>query len=138
MSCGAIVWFATGVLPVKPWLSAAGIVPAINPGDVVLTVPVRPESIKLGDIIEYRNAKENITSYTGLYRSKGTHALSSRRAMPTVLLTLTPCRLRRNWADYICYPQDRLGIHRTEEVTPRVSVSGSVVLIRSGRLGNYE
>jgi len=59
--CLVIVWFATGVLPVKPSLVPSGsMVPVINPGDVVLTVPVRPEAIKVGDIIEYRNDEEKI------------------------------------------------------------------------------
>jgi len=61
ITCVAIVWFATGVLPVKPSLVPSGsMVPAINPGDVVLTVSVQPQAIKVGDIIEYHNTKENI------------------------------------------------------------------------------
>jgi len=61
ITCVAIVWFATGVLPVKPSLVPSGsMVPAINPGDVVLTVSVQPEAIKVGDIIEYHNTKENV------------------------------------------------------------------------------
>ena len=61
IGCVAIVWFATGVLPVKPSLVPSGsMVPVINPGDIVLTTAVNTESIKLGDIIEYKNSKENI------------------------------------------------------------------------------
>jgi signal peptidase I len=61
ITCVGIVWFATGVLPVKPYLVPSGsMVPVINPGDVVLTVPVQPSVIKVGDIIEYRNKQENI------------------------------------------------------------------------------
>ena len=59
--CVGIVWFATGVLPVKPYLVPSGsMVPVINPGDIVLTVPVQPGLIKVGEIVEYRNTQENI------------------------------------------------------------------------------
>jgi signal peptidase I len=61
IACVAIVWFATGVFPVKPSLVPSGsMVPVINPGDIVLTTAVNTEAIKLGDIIEYKNSKENI------------------------------------------------------------------------------
>jgi len=61
ITCVAILWFTTGVLPIKPSLIPSGsMVPVINPGDIVLIAPVKPELIKLGDIIEYKNAKEKI------------------------------------------------------------------------------
>jgi signal peptidase len=61
IGCVAIVWFATGVLPVKPSLVPSGsMVPVINPGDIVLTTAINTDAIKLGDIIEYKNSKENI------------------------------------------------------------------------------
>jgi len=57
----AIVWFAVGVFPVKPFLVPSGsMVPVINPGDVVLIAPVNADAIKVGEIIEYRSVKENI------------------------------------------------------------------------------
>ena len=57
----AIVWFAVGVFPIKPFLVPSGsMVPVIDPGDVVLVVPVQTDAIKVGEIIEYRNSKENI------------------------------------------------------------------------------
>ena len=57
----AIVWFAVGVFPIKPFLVPSGsMVPVINPGDVVLIAPVQTDAIKVGEIIEYRNVKENI------------------------------------------------------------------------------
>ncbi len=57
----AIVWFAVGVFPIKPFLVPSGsMVPVIAPGDVVLIAPVQTNAIKVGEIIEYRNAKENI------------------------------------------------------------------------------
>jgi len=57
----AIVWFAVGVFPIKPFLVPSGsMVPIINPGDVVLIAPVQTDAIKVGEIIEYRNVKENI------------------------------------------------------------------------------
>jgi signal peptidase len=57
----AIVWFAVGVFPIKPFLVPSGsMVPIINPGDVVLIAPVQTAAIKVGEIIEYRNVKENI------------------------------------------------------------------------------
>jgi signal peptidase len=61
IACVAVVWFSTGVLPVKPALVPTGsMVPLINPGDIVLIAPVQAELIKLGDIIEYKNSKEKI------------------------------------------------------------------------------
>jgi len=57
----AIVWFAVGVFPVKPFLVPSGsMVPVISPGDVVLIAPVNADAIKVGEIIEYRSVKENI------------------------------------------------------------------------------
>ncbi len=57
----AIVWFAVGVFPIKPFLVPSGsMVPVINPGDVVIVAPVQTDAIKVGEIIEYRNVKENI------------------------------------------------------------------------------
>ena len=57
----AIVWFAVGVFPIKPFLVPSGsMVPVIDPGDVVLVAPVQTDAIKVGEIIEYRNTKENI------------------------------------------------------------------------------
>jgi signal peptidase len=57
----AIVWFAVGVFPIKPFLVPSGsMVPIINPGDVVIVAPVKTDTIKVGEIIEYRNVKENI------------------------------------------------------------------------------
>lgn len=57
----AIVWFAVGVFPIKPFLVPSGsMVPVIDPGDVVLVVPVQTNTIKVGEIIEYRNTKEDI------------------------------------------------------------------------------
>jgi signal peptidase len=57
----AIVWFAVGVFPIKPFLVPSGsMVPVIDPGDVVLVAPVQTDAIKVGEIIEYRSTKENI------------------------------------------------------------------------------
>ena len=57
----AIVWFAVGVFPIKPFLVPSGsMLPIINPGDVVIVAPVQTDAIKVGEIIEYRNIKENI------------------------------------------------------------------------------
>jgi signal peptidase len=59
--CVAIVWFATGVFPVKPFLVPSGSMePVINPGDIVFIEPVQTDAIKIGEIIEYRNTTENI------------------------------------------------------------------------------
>jgi signal peptidase len=59
--CVAVVWFATGVFPTKPFLVPSGsMVPVINPGDVVLIAPVKTDTIQVGEIIEYRNIKEGI------------------------------------------------------------------------------
>jgi signal peptidase len=56
-----IVWFTAGVFPIKPFLVPTGsMLPVINPGDVVIIAPVQIGDIKIGEIIEYRNTKENI------------------------------------------------------------------------------
>jgi signal peptidase len=56
-----MVWFTAGVLPIKPALVPSGsMVPVINPGDVVLIAPIKTDSIKVGDIIEYKNTTEKI------------------------------------------------------------------------------
>jgi len=59
--CVVIIWFATGALAVKPSLVPTGsMVPVINPGDVVLITHIQADAIKVGEIIEYHNTKENI------------------------------------------------------------------------------
>jgi signal peptidase I len=35
-------------------------IPAVNPGDVVIVAKAPASAVRLGDIIEYRNVKENI------------------------------------------------------------------------------
>jgi signal peptidase I len=56
-----IVWFAVGVFPFKPSVIPTGSMePVISPGDLVIVARVPPEAIKLGDIIEYRNVKDNV------------------------------------------------------------------------------
>jgi len=47
----AIVWFAVGVFPIKPFLVPSGsMVPIINPGDVVIVAPVKTDTSKVGEI----------------------------------------------------------------------------------------
>lgn len=56
-----IVWFAVGVFPFRPSVIPTGsMIPVINPGDVVIVAKTSGSQVKLGDIIEYRNPKENI------------------------------------------------------------------------------
>jgi signal peptidase len=54
-----IVWFVVGVLPYQPSLVGSGsMTPALHTGDVVIVAKVSADAIKLGDIIEYRQAKD--------------------------------------------------------------------------------
>ena len=56
-----IAWFAVGVFPFQPSVIPTGsMMPVINPGDVVIVAKTAGSQVKLGDIIEYRNPKENI------------------------------------------------------------------------------
>ena len=82
-----------GCLTVKPFLvPSGGMVPMINPGGVVLTVPVQPDAIKVGEIIEYRNTLENINIVHRVIAIRGisrAHLLFSR-VRPMILPMPTP------------------------------------------------
>jgi len=68
-----IIWFASGVFPIKPVLVPSGSMePVIRPGDVVLTAPVKPELIKKGDVIEFRDTKQDINIIHRVIRIEGT------------------------------------------------------------------
>jgi len=57
-----LLWGSTGLLGFKPSIVASGsMTPSINVGDIAVTVPTNPQSIKLGDIIEYLRNNEFIT-----------------------------------------------------------------------------
>jgi signal peptidase I len=54
-----IVWFVVGVFPYQPSLVGSGsMTPALHTGDVIIVAKVPADAIKLGDIIEYRQAKD--------------------------------------------------------------------------------
>jgi signal peptidase I len=56
-----IVWFAVGIFPFQPSVVPTGsMIPTVQPGDVVIVAKAPASSVKKGDIIEYRNAKQNI------------------------------------------------------------------------------
>jgi signal peptidase I len=56
-----IAWFAVGVFPFQPSVIPTGsMMPVINPGDVVIVAKTSGSQVKLGDIIEYRNPRENV------------------------------------------------------------------------------
>jgi len=51
------VWSTTGLLGFTPTIIASGsMTPALNPGDIAIVVATQPETIKIGDIIQYRTA----------------------------------------------------------------------------------
>jgi signal peptidase len=53
--CVTVVWFIVGVFPIEPSLIGSGsMTPALEVGDVVIVAQVPANSIKTGDIIEYR------------------------------------------------------------------------------------
>jgi len=55
LACVFIVWFAVGVFPFKPSLIGSGSMsPLMETGDVVIVAKVPANSIKSGDIIEFR------------------------------------------------------------------------------------
>jgi signal peptidase len=57
----ALVWFAVGLFPLQPTLVPSGsMIPVFYPGDVVIVAKAPATSVRLGDIIEYRNVKEKI------------------------------------------------------------------------------
>ncbi|MEM1540752.1 MAG: signal peptidase I [Candidatus Bathyarchaeia archaeon] len=54
-----LLWGSTGLLGFKPTVIASGSMqPALNIGDIAITVPTSPEKIKVGDIIQYWKAGE--------------------------------------------------------------------------------
>jgi signal peptidase len=49
-----LVWGSTGLLGFQPTIIASGSMqPALNVGDIAITVPTPPEKIRIGDIIQY-------------------------------------------------------------------------------------
>ncbi len=52
-----IVWFSVGVFPFQPWVVGSGsMTPVLRTGDVVIVDKVSADAIKVGDIVEYREA----------------------------------------------------------------------------------
>jgi signal peptidase I len=67
-----IVWFAVGVFPFQPFVIPTGsMIPAVYPGDVVIVVKTQAGSVKLGDIIEYRNLNDNINIVHRVIETRG-------------------------------------------------------------------
>jgi signal peptidase len=55
LACVAIAWFAAGVFPFQPTLVGSGSMsPALDTGDVVIVAKAPAGSLKVGDIIEFR------------------------------------------------------------------------------------
>ena len=51
----ALIWLNAGMFGVQPALvSGIGMEPALNPGDIVFTRQVAPESLEVGDIVRYQ------------------------------------------------------------------------------------
>lgn len=56
-----MIWFATGALPFKPIVVASGSMePVFYPGDIVVVDKMPASSVKVGEIVEYRNQQEKI------------------------------------------------------------------------------
>ena len=61
LACLVIVWFMSGVFPIKPTVVPSGsMIPVVYPGDVVIVAKTSGSNVNLGDFIEYHNPKENI------------------------------------------------------------------------------
>ncbi len=59
--CVLLVWFAVGALPFQPSVIPSGsMIPVFYPGDIVIVAKIQTSTVKLGDIVEYRNQKEKI------------------------------------------------------------------------------
>ena len=60
--CVVMIWFAVGILPIQPELVGSGSMsPVLKTGDVVIIEKVSADTIKVGDIIEYRkNVSTNV------------------------------------------------------------------------------
>lgn len=57
-----IIWFAVGVFPIFPSVIATGSMePGIKPGDIIIIKKVDARSLKVGDIVQYRKEKIDIT-----------------------------------------------------------------------------
>jgi signal peptidase len=58
LACVAIMWFAVGVFPLRPSLVGSGSMsPVLETGDIVIVAKVPANTLKIGDIIEYRRDK---------------------------------------------------------------------------------
>jgi len=71
-----LVWGSTGLLGFQPNIIASGSMrPTLDVGDIAVTVQTRPETIKVGDIIQYWKEGEPapiIHRVTEIYKSGGT------------------------------------------------------------------
>jgi len=68
----AIIWFSVGLFPVHPALVASGSMrPEMDVGDTVIVAKVKAETIKLGDVIEFRT-KEKINVMHRVIRTEET------------------------------------------------------------------
>ncbi len=51
----SLLWFNLGLFGLRPVLvSGVSMLPSLRPGDVVITRPVSPQQVRVGDIISYR------------------------------------------------------------------------------------
>jgi signal peptidase len=56
--CVALVWFSVGLFPIHPSLVGSGsMTPVLKVGDITIIAKTPATNIKVGDIIEYRNAE---------------------------------------------------------------------------------
>ncbi|MCJ7706855.1 MAG: signal peptidase I, partial [Anaerolineales bacterium] len=57
----ALLWFNTGMFGIRPTLvSGVSMEPALRPGDIVIVRPVSAESLRVGDIVRFREGRTTI------------------------------------------------------------------------------
>ena len=57
----ALLWFNTGMFGIRPTLvSGVSMEPALRPGDIVIVQPVSAESLRVGDIVRFRDGSTTI------------------------------------------------------------------------------
>lgn len=69
-----VVWSSTGLLGFTPTIIASGsMIPTLDPGDIAIIISVPPQTIRIGDIIQYQTADMMVIHrVTDTYRAGGT------------------------------------------------------------------
>jgi signal peptidase len=69
-----VVWSSTGLLGFTPTIIASGsMIPTLDPGDIAIIISVSPQTIRIGDIIQYQTTDMMVIHrVTDTYRAGGT------------------------------------------------------------------